>query len=425
MKILLFFLSLFLVQILFFPIHTEAAEIIQVMQGDNIVTISHPDTVIIGESFSVSVFIENNGTEEISNVGLALVFPEAAVDLVSPNASNYPSLLVGDNATKIYNFNAYNDVIPETYFLELQYNHEIIREDETLRTFETISIPILFTVTSPPIVPIPDETGSISVSEPAQITINATAPKEIFPDIEFILHVKITSENVDLKDVSLILNPPKELNFQGNFTHTFPSIVQNDPVTKIFYLITTEKDFENEQAVPIQIVVKHFNDLGIQKIDAKTIPLLLKPLDAEEEVMIEEEVIENKEDGGCLIATATYGSELAPQVQMLREIRDNSLLKTESGSTFMILFNNVYYSFSPSIADYERENPVFKQIVKLVITPLISSLSILNYVDMNSEQSVFGYGISLILMNVGMYFVAPAIVILRIKNLVNQKKTTY
>ena len=43
--------------------------------------------------------------------------------------------------------------------------------------------------------------------------------------------------------------------------------------------------------------------------------------------------------GGCLIATAAYGSELAPQVQMLREIRDNQLMNTEAGSAFMSSFN--------------------------------------------------------------------------------------
>jgi len=115
--------------------------------------------------------------------------------------------------------------------------------------------------------------------------------------------------------------------------------------------------------------------------------------------------------GGCLIATATYGSELALQVQQLRELRDNSLLHTESGKSFMSSFNDFYYSFSPQIADYERENPVFKEVVKITLTPMISSLSILNYVDMDSEVSVLGYGVSLILLNVGMYFVAPGIVI--------------
>jgi len=119
--------------------------------------------------------------------------------------------------------------------------------------------------------------------------------------------------------------------------------------------------------------------------------------------------------GGCLIATATYGSELVPQVQQLRELRDNKLLNTESGSAFMSTFNDFYYSFSPYIADYERENPIFREMVKIAITPMISSLSLLNYVEMDSEVEVLGYGISLILLNVGMYFVAPAIAFVAIR----------
>ena len=122
-----------------------------------------------------------------------------------------------------------------------------------------------------------------------------------------------------------------------------------------------------------------------------------------------------KSGGGCLIATSTYGSELAPQVQQLRELRDNSLLVTKSGTNFMSIFNDVYYSFSPIIADYERENPVFKEMVKVAITPMISSLSILNYVDMDSEGEVIGYGISLIVLNLAMYVGIPASVIIGIK----------
>ena len=133
-----------------------------------------------------------------------------------------------------------------------------------------------------------------------------------------------------------------------------------------------------------------------------------------EKVVFEEEK-ETSEGGGCLIATATYGTELAPQVQQLRELRDNKLLQTESGTNFMNSFNEFYYSFSPTVADLERENPVFKEIVKIAITPMISSLSILNYVDMNSESETLGYGISLIILNLAMYIGILASVIVGIQ----------
>ena len=124
---------------------------------------------------------------------------------------------------------------------------------------------------------------------------------------------------------------------------------------------------------------------------------------------------ENNTGGGCLIATAAFDSELAPQVQKLREIRDSKLLQTESGSQFISSFNQFYYSFSPYVADYERENPIFKEMVKIGITPMITTLSIMDYAE--SESEVLGFGISVILMNMGMYFAVPVIIIYRIKKL--------
>ena len=129
-----------------------------------------------------------------------------------------------------------------------------------------------------------------------------------------------------------------------------------------------------------------------------------------EGVTQEDQVAEEKK-GGCLIATAAFGSEMAPQVQLLREIRDNTVLQTESGTSFMTGFNQFYYSFSPAIADYERENPAFKEAVKLTLTPLLTSLTLLQYADIDSESEMLGYGIGVILLNIGMYFVAPAVLL--------------
>jgi hypothetical protein len=119
--------------------------------------------------------------------------------------------------------------------------------------------------------------------------------------------------------------------------------------------------------------------------------------------------------GGCLIATASYGSELAPQVQMLRELRDNVVLRTNSGVTFMSSFNDIYYTFSPTVAEIEMKSPAFRELVKLTVTPLLSTISILNHVDIDSEQEMLGYGIGIILLNIGMYFVIPILIIYKIK----------
>ena len=122
------------------------------------------------------------------------------------------------------------------------------------------------------------------------------------------------------------------------------------------------------------------------------------------------------QNGGCLIATATYGTELAPQVQQLREIRDDIVLGTNSGTAFMSAFNSFYYSFSPTIADWERQSPAFKEAVKVAITPLITTLSVFDYVDIDSEQELVVYGIGIILLNFGMYLVIPALIITKISH---------
>ena len=119
--------------------------------------------------------------------------------------------------------------------------------------------------------------------------------------------------------------------------------------------------------------------------------------------------------GGCLIATAAYGSELAPQVQFLREIRDNTVMSTSSGASFMSGFNQLYYSFSPTIADMERENPLFQETIRAFITPMVSTLSIMTLADNGSELEVLGLGISVIALNLGMYIAAPAVVVWQIK----------
>lgn len=84
----------------------------------------------------------------------------------------------------------------------------------------------------------------------------------------------------------------------------------------------------------------------------------------------------NVKKKGCIIATATYGSELSPEVQFLRDFRDNTVLSTFAGSSFMTVFNGFYYSFSPSVASTISDNEVFRGVMKVVLYPLIGTLHI-------------------------------------------------
>ena len=156
------------------------------------------------------------------------------------------------------------------------------------------------------------------------------------------------------------------------------------------------------------LIANHINDYTLKEwTDVSTFSK-----NASTESAKETTSVKSGNGGGCLIATAAYGSELAPQVQQLRELRDNQLLQTESGTAFMNTFNDIYYSFSPTIADMERENSMFKEAVKLAITPMISSLAIMESAE--SESEVLGLGLSVIALNLGMYIGLPAFGILKV-----------
>ena len=86
-------------------------------------------------------------------------------------------------------------------------------------------------------------------------------------------------------------------------------------------------------------------------------------------------VLPEQKPSGCLIATAAFGSELTPQVQYLRDFREHYILSTASGSAFMSAFNSVYYSFSPQVAAYEREQPWLQATVKAALYPLFGILA--------------------------------------------------
>ena len=141
----------------------------------------------------------------------------------------------------------------------------------------------------------------------------------------------------------------------------------------------------------VKIPIEFNQGEGIYKMEFEIEGILFQPLpteivsfdivvsDVHAQPTIPDNVPPTEENGGCLIATAAYSSEMAPQIQQLRELRDNTVLSTQSGIAFMSGFNQFYYSFSPSVADLERENPIFKEIVKIGLTPMLSSLSLLNH----------------------------------------------
>tara|TARA_Y100000996_G_scaffold108952_1_gene80502 strand:- start:121 stop:945 length:825 start_codon:yes stop_codon:yes gene_type:complete len=241
----------------------------------------------------------------------------------------------------------------------------------------------------------------------------------------------LPSENGTL-DIGLSVVPEAEANSISKLHIGWIKPGFNKIQEHIDYRITVIKDGENifgpipltHTSIGTVKIPVEFLENGEHQIKVEMEGILFQPIPLEttyftinvgEEQSAQPMQENNNEGGGCLIATAAFGSEISPQIQQLREIRDNVVMQTSSGKSFMTGFNQIYYSFSPTVADYERENPVFKEAVKVTLTPMLASFSILAHVPIDTEHEILGYGIGVILLNVGMYFVAPAILFTAIK----------
>lgn len=125
----------------------------------------------------------------------------------------------------------------------------------------------------------------------------------------------------------------------------------------------------------------------------------------------------NQTKSGCLIATAAFGSELAPQVQELRSFRDGIALQTLAGSSFMNVFNGWYYSFSPQVADYERGQPWLQSMVRAFVYPLLGildvSTTVYGLLAFDGELAIMGAGVTASTL-IGLVYFAPAAVALGI-----------
>jgi len=120
--------------------------------------------------------------------------------------------------------------------------------------------------------------------------------------------------------------------------------------------------------------------------------------------------------GSCLIATATYGSELSDEVQFLRNFRDRSIMKTIAGSNFMVAFNAVYYSFSPTVAQFIREQQTVRTTVKVVLYPLMGILmitaSVFDLFPTNHEAGAIASGLLVSSLIGAVYLAGPLTVVL-------------
>jgi hypothetical protein len=80
---------------------------------------------------------------------------------------------------------------------------------------------------------------------------------------------------------------------------------------------------------------------------------------------------ERQRNSGCFVATTCYGNYNAPEVLVLRQFRDDKLLKTSFGKAFV----KIYYSFSPFFAKLISKSDWLKKSVRhYFLEPIVSKI---------------------------------------------------
>lgn len=244
--------------IFFFPIQAETIK--HTMEGSVDVQITHPESVIIGRTFPVSVLIENNGWEDKQDISLIISNPDGSIIPVDKNEITIDRLSTKGSYGRTIDFKISSDASIGTHFLNILYSQILVKNNVEPQnpTTNNIAIPII-------------------IKNQPKVTIHTITPETIFPNAEFPFEVEIISQDIDLTKVNVTIVPPENIIFQGEITHSFSSVQQNVPISIISQIKTPQQELSTEHRIPFEVIVSYTDDIGNEKIDSETIQLVLRP----------------------------------------------------------------------------------------------------------------------------------------------------
>ena len=255
----LFYLLLPLLLTIYLP-SAEAETIKKTMEGSMDLQITHPESSIIGRTFSISVLIENNGWEDKQDISLTITNTDNSIIVVDTNEIRIDRLSTEGSYGSTIDFQISSDATVGSHFLNILYSQVLIKNNEEpqMPTSNNIAIPIM-------------------IKEQPKVTIHTITPETIFPNAEFPFEVEIISQDIDLTDISVQVIPSDNIVFQGEEVHSFSSIQQNIPVSINTQIKTPQQELATEHKIPFQVIVSYTDDVGNEKTDSKTVSLVLRP----------------------------------------------------------------------------------------------------------------------------------------------------
>ena len=260
MKIIEFlFLSVFFAFLSIFS-YADGATVAQTMGGSMDLKITHPDSVVAGREFTISILIENNGWEDKQNISFYFSNPDRTIESLTTNEVLIEKLSTEGSYGTTLDFKILPDALSGLHYLNVIYSQVLVENNEKPLepTKSNIAIPIV-------------------VKEQPHVIIQTKTPETIFPNAQFSFEVTLLSEDIDIKNVKIQIKPPNNIDFIGDTLHTFSTIQKNTPLSISSQIKTPEEQLTAEYRIPFEVIVTYTDDIGDEKTESKTISLLMRP----------------------------------------------------------------------------------------------------------------------------------------------------
>ncbi len=232
----------------------------QTMEGSMNVKITYPDEVVIGRIFSVSVLVENNGWEDKQDISFVFSSQDKTIVPIESDSITIKKLSQEGSFGGKIDFRVSENANPGNSFLNVKYSQVLVANNENPQNpiFQDIAIPIV-------------------IKEKPNVVIYTKTPESIFSNAEFPIEIQVSSEDINIYDVSIKVIPPKDIEFRGETLHTFSTIKKGEPVSITSRIITASEDVNVEYKLPFEIIAEYTDDQGEKKSDSKTVSLILRP----------------------------------------------------------------------------------------------------------------------------------------------------
>jgi len=255
-----FFIFLVMTFMIFVIPYSYAETLKQSMDGGMDLEITYPDLVMPQRTFSITLLLQNNGWESKQDILFTLSNPDSVFVSIGDNIITIDELTTTSSFGTTIEYKVTNTANEGAHFLNIDYTQVLVSNniDPMEPTQTNIALPIF-------------------VSREPIILIETITPESIFSNSEFTFETTVLSEDIDIKDVTVQIITPGDIEFRGDTSYVISLLEKQEPYTVTAEMITPIEDVTMEYTIPVKVLVSYTDDLGEEKTETQSVPLLLRP----------------------------------------------------------------------------------------------------------------------------------------------------